>query len=373
MDNRLTQIALPVLLVFGLLMALAGYTIWRDYSTNPEVVYQAVSSTFTPTIPLMPATSSVEIVRAQISDPITVSPHSPRLLFVGDIMLDRNVARRMQEAKDPSYPFRRLPPGWFETFDYAIANLEGPVTDKRRAPEKSIDFQFDPSVIPMLKVQGIDAVSQANNHALDQGAVGYADSVRRLREAGFLVFGHQVQDDDIALATTTIRGKTFAFLGFNTTDNPLDRLQAESVIQHARKQADYVIVYMHWGAEYAHTPIPDVVNLAHWFIDQGVDVVMGGHPHWVQGIERYKEKPIVYSLGNFVFDQDFSSETKESMAMELQFDDTGIQLKPIPLVIEKSQPTLLEDESKNARLRALASYSATSLNDAILAGRILFP
>ncbi|MCR4256623.1 MAG: CapA family protein, partial [Candidatus Uhrbacteria bacterium] len=97
------------------------------------------------------------------------------IVFVGDVMLNRLVADRVRVANDPGHAFRKLPDGWLDAFDYAVANLEGPVTDMRRSPVKSIDFLFNPSVIPVLKEQGIDAVSQANNHALDQGTVGYND------------------------------------------------------------------------------------------------------------------------------------------------------------------------------------------------------
>ncbi|MBM3204892.1 CapA family protein [Candidatus Uhrbacteria bacterium] len=311
----------------------------------------------------MPGTVPETVVVSSTSRTETVvelpedTPSSTRLLFVGDIMLDRNVAKRIRDSKDPGYVFRKLPEKWFDSFDYAVANLEGPVTDRRRPPEKSIDFQFDPSVITTLKEQGIDAFSQANNHALDQGSIGYADSVRRLREAGFLVFGHQVQDDEIALATTTVKGIRFAFLGYNTTDNPLVRDDAQKVIESVRPSVDHIIVYMHWGQEYKDRPEASTKELAHWFIDHGVDVVIGGHPHWVQGVETYKRKPIVYSLGNFIFDQYFSKETQEGLAVELVFEKDGIIVKPIPIRLDASQPKLVEGDELKTRLEALANIS----------------
>lgn len=295
-----------------------------------------------------------------------------RLLFVGDIMLDRDVLLRTRASKDPGYVFRKLPANWFSSVDYAIANLEGPVTDKRRSPEKSIDFLFEPSVIPVLKEQGIDAFSQANNHALDQGKIGYDDSVRRLREAGFLVFGHQVQDDSIALATTTVRGQRIAFLGFNNTDNPVDRTVAAPVIAQARSQSDHVIVYMHWGNEYRDKPDASNVDLAHWFIDNGVDIVIGGHPHWTQGISSYKGKPIVWSLGNFIFDQDFSTQTKRGLAVEIQIGKE-LTLKPIPIQIDLSQPRVVEGEERVMRLADLARISDKELAEQIKAGVVGWP
>jgi len=295
-----------------------------------------------------------------------------RVLFVGDIMLDRNVAGRTKASGDPEYPFKKLPPQWFNSFDYAVGNLEGVVTDKRRAPEKSIDFQFDPSVVDLLKQQGIDAVSQANNHALDQGSAGYADSVRRLHEGGFLVFGHQVEDGSIAMATTTVNGIRLAFLGFNTTDNPVDRAAAAEDIRQARSQADKVIVFMHWGIEYQNHPEPASIELAHWFIDQGVDIVIGGHPHWSRGVSSYKGHPIVWSLGNFIFDQDFSTETQNGLTIVLDLNSASTSIELMPVSIIQSQPMLLEGDAKFRRLDYLAGLSDPDLRAQVRAGKIGF-
>jgi poly-gamma-glutamate synthesis protein (capsule biosynthesis protein) len=318
------------------------------------------------------ATSSAPIIPRGTETPEVMNA---RLLFVGDIMLDRNVAARSVAAKDPSYPFRKLPVDWFDSVDYSVANLEGPITDKRRAPEKTIDFQFDPSVIPVLKEQGIDAFSQANNHALDQGKLGYDDSVRRLREAGFLVFGHQVEDGSIALATSTIRNQRIAFLGFNNTDNPIDRTVAAPILADARRQSDHVIVYMHWGNEYRDKPDAANIDLAHWFIDNGVDIVIGGHPHWTQGISSYKGKPIIWSLGNFIFDQDFSTQTRRGLAVEIELGSgsTSYALRLIPIQIDLSQPRLVEGAEKVMRLEDLAKISDKELADQIRSGMIGWP
>lgn len=315
----------------------------------------------TTTAPLIVATSTIP------------TPTETRLLFVGDMMLDRNVSARSRAAHDLAYPFAKLPPGWLGSFDYTIGNLEGPVTLVRRPPEKSIDFQFDPAVLPILRDQGFDAFSQANNHALDQGAQGYVDSVQMLRKQGFLVFGHQVQDGDIAMATTTIEGKRFVFVGWNTTDNPIDLEVAARVLRKARSQADWVIAFMHWGAEYQDRPLPSVQELSHWLIDHGVDVVIGGHPHWVQGLSRYQGRPIVYSLGNFIFDQDFSDKTMRGLAMELVFRNDQVDLKPLPLRIDKSQPRLLRGGERDAELVALGRISDASLAPQVTSGTISFP
>lgn len=297
---------------------------------------------------------------------------SPRMLFVGDLMLDRSVVTRTKVSKSSSYPFDRLPKDWLASFEYTVVNLEGPVTDKRRLPEKSIDFVFDPATIPVMKEAGIDAFSQANNHALDQGREGATDSRRRLQEAGFTVFGDQVNDGDIALATTTVKGLKLGLVGFNTTDNLLDEQAAIATMAKARVKSDHVIVYMHWGIEYRDRPTDDMRRRAQWFIDQGADAVIGSHPHWVQGIESYKGRPIVYSLGNFVFDQDFSPQTRQGLAIALQFQASTTLLALIPLQIDLSQPRLVDSDERIKRLEGLAKISEEGLAEQIKAGMVSF-
>jgi poly-gamma-glutamate synthesis protein (capsule biosynthesis protein) len=286
-------------------------------------------------------------------------------------MLDRNVADRTKKSGDTLYPFRQLPEDWISGFDLALANLEGPVTPTRRPPVKSIDFQFDPRWLPRLKQQGFDVFSQANNHALDQGAPGYADSVSRLREAGFLTFGHQVDDGLIALATTTVKGGRLAFLGWNTTDNPINLVEAQKAIAEAKVQSDVVIAFLHWGIEYQDHPTNDTKILAHWLIDQGVDIVLGGHPHWAQGISSYRGKPIMWSLGNFVFDQDWSKETQQGLAIEFKITPETIRILPVPLSIKLSQPKKEVGASLVARLETLAKISDGEFRQTIKEGKEL--
>lgn len=367
----------PFLALVGLAIVLGsvaggGWAVYRHQSRlSPSLVtIQAPSENES----LGQTKEAPPVARAPSTTSTDALPQEPaaHLLFVGDIMLDRGVRLRSVRAGTRSYPFLKLPEGWLAEPDFTIGNLEGPVTDQRRSPEKSIDFLFDPEVLPALKNQGFDAFSQANNHALDQGRLGYEDSVRRLREAGFLTFGHQVQDGPIALAASTVQGVRLAFLGWNTTDNPLDREQAREAIQLARQQADHVIAYVHWGPEYRDRPHVNEVALAHWLIDEGVDVIIGGHPHWVQGISSYKGKMIAWSLGNFVFDQDFSVPTKQGLALRLEIAQNTMRVELHPVRITLSQPELEEGVTKQERLEALARISDPSLQDDVSRGVLSF-
>lgn len=295
-----------------------------------------------------------------------------RLFFLGDMMFDRMVARRIAVSKDPAYAFARMSgtaDQFFENEDIVIANLEGPVTSKRRIPEKSIDFAFSPTIPSLLKSVGIDAVSQANNHSLDQGREGSEESRRLLTAAGLHVFGDEVHDDAMsALTILESHGQRIAILGFNTTDNPLDEYEAQAAIHEARAKAERVVVYMHWGQEYQSKPSATQVARAHWLIDRGVDVVIGAHPHWMQSVEVYKGRVIAYSLGNFIFDQDWSSETGYGLVAGVVLGGNGMKLYLYPIKIELSQPSVLKGDERAVRLRRLAEISDPALKEQILQG-----
>lgn len=321
--------------------------------------------------------------RGAVSVPAAVAPPAPpaapqpadvKLFFAGDVMLDRNVAARIAKAKDDLYPFRAISGNIrFTEADRRVINVEGPVTNRRRPPEKSIDFMFAPQFAGVLRQAGFDIASQANNHALDQGRAGAEDSRTRLSAAGLLVFGDESRDGDEALATTTVREQRLAFVGFSEVSDSLDETAAEKVIKRARGEAETVIAYMHWGEEYRNRPTKAQEARARWLINHGVDVVIGGHPHWVQGISSYKGKPIVYSLGNFVFDQDWSAETNQGLAVTLKISTGGYTLDLHPVQIMQSRPRFLEGAELKKRLASLSAVSDPSLREQVAAGRIFFP
>ncbi|MDQ7815092.1 MAG: CapA family protein [Patescibacteria group bacterium] len=302
--------------------------------------------------------------------------HDVSVLFLGDMMFDRTVATRMKKAGSSSYPFENIGgfrSGTFGRVDLLVGNLEGPLTAKKAAPVKSIDFSFDPYIAKVLKDQGFDAVSQANNHTLDQGRGGAEESRKTLLENGIGVFGDQVRDDAAnSLTVLQANGKKIALVGFNITDNLLDKAAARASIDQALVQADRTIVVIHWGSEYKAKPNPDQVALAHWFIDLGVDAVIGGHPHWMQGVESYQGKPIVYSLGNLIFDQDWSEETNYGLAVTLNLKESGTSLDFFPIQIVKSQPNVLQGSARQQRLDRLAEISDPALAEGIKKGELSF-
>ena len=369
MNDRQTKtffIASTIVFTITVLLVV-GYFLRQTVLITPNATADEVTN-----VAIIEQKPSSPIIIEQAPTSTGIQPATTTILFVGDIMLDRNVQARTDASKNPSYPFAKLPLRWFENFDYAVANLEGPVTDQRRSPIKSIDFLFRPEWLKVLVSEGIDAVSQANNHAFDQGRIGFEDSRKRLTAEGILAFGEQVEDGDIALGTATIGDTKVAFLGWNSTDNPVIRKDAEAVIAKAKEQNDLVIAYLHWGTEYRAQPDASSVELAHWLIDQGVDVVIGGHPHWSQGASTYKGKPILWALGNFIFDQDWSEETRYGLAASLEIiEKKVVAIELYPVRIDLSQPYLLEGEQKRLRLEELAKRSDLELADGVRSGRII--
>lgn len=293
------------------------------------------------------------------------------MLFLGDMMFDREVENRMARSKDDLYPFTSLmgkEGRFFKGQDLIIANLEGPITNTYRVPEKENDFAFDEKVVRLLKRVGITMVSQANNHTLDQGREGAEESRTLLEKGGILWVGDQTRiDPSISMKRITVRGQDIAILAFNTAGAAFDQEKAAEVLSQAAT-ATYRVVYIHWGNEYQAKPSTQQIDLAHWFIDHGVDAVIGTHPHWMQSIEVYKQKIIAYSLGNTVFDQDWSEETRFGLLAGLVLSSSESELHLFPIRVNKSEPILLTAEQRQSRLNVLADISDVSLRDQIKSG-----
>lgn len=274
------------------------------------------------------------------------------VLFVGDIMLDRNVFVAEQRAKDWAHPFLLAAPV-LDAVDLRVANLEGPITttpfSMKRAHEE-IRFTFNPKFIPEL-AKHFDVVSLANNHTLNFGVEGLASTKKYLQENNVAWFGDP-QNRENSIATTTVRGgfkiALMGYLGLYDK-NEIGFKKVLATIQQLRPGADYVVVVPHWGVEYISTPTDLQVRQAHAFVDAGADAVIGGHPHVVESNEIYKGKKIYYSLGNFIFDQYFSSETMHGLGVRVDLTRAGennlVQEKFTELPVEinaQSQPVFAQ-------------------------------
>lgn len=242
---------------------------------------------------------------------VSAGDDSVSVVFVGDVMLDGGPGHILMNGGDPFADVADV----LGDADLTIGNLECAIVKTGHAVDKPYTFRGPARALPLLK-KYFSAVSLANNHSGDWGKKGFASELELLQENRLAYFGggadERAAHQPLVL---TAKGKRIAFLGYN--DFPprafaagpstpgtawLVEKQVVRDIKAARKQADVVLLFMHWGEELEPRETPEQQALAHRLIDAGADAIVGGHPHVTQSIEWYKDHPIVYSLGNFLFD-----------------------------------------------------------------------
>lgn len=255
------------------------------------------------------------------------------VLFVGDIMLDRSVAFYARDHGDQALfaGVRNL----FTTADLLVGNLEGSMTTYPSIAQKDrsiLRFTFDPRFAPLLRDLGFDAVSLANNHALDFGKDGYEQTVKNLKAVNVVPFGYPFNNKDLS-AALPVKNKMVCLVGYHSLFDP-ESAWVSAEIKKLRPTCTYVVVVAHWGEEYQHQPTLWQRTSARMFIDLGADLIIGAHPHIVEPIEIYKNKAIFYSLGNFLFDQAFQPEVMRGLAVKVEFSasTTSFTLTPVNTV-----------------------------------------
>ncbi len=278
----------------------------------------------------------------------TASEREYTMLFVGDVMLDREVKTQIEQAQDPLYPFARIA-DTLRSADLTFINLEGPISARGTNQGSQYSFRFEPvGTINALQFAGVDIVNLANNHIWDWGKQALLDTFDVLEKApmGYTGAGRDIQQAN--LASIGLVGDTkVALMGYTTLypksleateEGPgissFSDIYAKALIEDVRRThgAEVVVISMHWGEEYATSSSAQQQQIAHALIDAGADLIIGHHPHVVQEIEEYKGKYIVYSLGNFVFDQFFSEATMNGLMVRAYVKDKKItRIEEIPV------------------------------------------
>ncbi len=277
-------------------------------------------------------------------------PGERTLLFVGDVMVARGVGAKMKAERDWTYPFQKIAPT-LKAADLTFGNLECPVSDVGHNLHHRFSFRADPNIIEGLKYAGFDVMSVANNHIYDWGRPAVIDTVRRLRAARILPVGAGANDLEAHYPVlVNLQGVKLAFLAFVSikpeeaaagVDLPgvawLEPDRALADIRFAQPLADLVVVGLHWGVEYAKQPQAEQVELAHRMVDAGADLIVGGHPHVVQPIEKYHDRWIAYSLGNFIFDQKSPEATHHGIMLKVTLRGKQItDITSIPITIDRA-------------------------------------
>ncbi len=285
-------------------------------------------------------------------DPSPTPPPEPpeiTLTIVGDIMLVRGVP----DAVAALGPMR----GRLADADITVGNLEQTLSTNGEPQQPNDDsFGGPPTLLRPLRGAGFDALSLANNHTGDYETAALLETVRAFDGSGITSFGAGVDLAEASRpAVVEVAGVRFAFLGFNAigetpqaapgtpgalsvrmpprtgplNDADLDHLA--SAVRRAGRIADVVVVLPHWGGNYTRVVDPAQRAVARRVIAAGADLVVGGHPHWVQGVQRIRGVPVFHSLGNFVFDMDFMTETMEGVFLETTWrGDRLVEIEPVP-------------------------------------------
>lgn len=282
------------------------------------------------------------------------------LLFVGDLMLDRYVKEKMGKA-GPSYSLAGLAKeGFFSGHDIVSANLEGAVTDlgEHYPPTNKYDFAFDPYDVAALNEYYFNYFSIANNHIADQGKRGMEETAKNLSQLGYLFSGcTEGQVSSCSATSTIVNGRRIALLSFAAVYRSLPEASLVAAISRADEESDLVVVNVHWGVEYEHQALGRQRDLAAKMAEAGADLIIGHHPHVVQGLEMIGDTPVAYSLGNFIFDQTDKVDTQEELAVAASLIGDRLELKLIPLVSEKMKIRTMDASEREAFLKRLAGWS----------------
>ena len=288
-----------------------------------------------------------------------------KMTIVGDIMLSRAVGSKLY-----SVPVEQAFVGVYDEFldsDLVFGNLESILSTSTIESSKEIRFKADPARVDVLKFLNFTHLSVVNNHIGDYGRAAWDESVECLKAADLAPVGGYWNDGEIVYSEAA--GKRIAFLAFDTTTHKITPEQIVEQISTA--DANLVIVSFHWGTEYQHLPSSEQIVLAHATIDAGADIVVGHHPHVLEGIEKYNDGLILYSLGNFVFDQ-FGEDENESLVVHLEWSEEEKSFELVPVRIEGHFPRTANDKETTETLERLAGWSNASLRAEILNGKIIW-
>jgi poly-gamma-glutamate synthesis protein (capsule biosynthesis protein) len=314
-----------------------------------------------PSLP-SPATST-----ASATDPVRY----PTLVAVGDVMLGRYV-ETLADLYGPEYSFEKIS-STLAGADAVMGNLEGVINKEHvHAQSHTFAFSFPETSAAVLAENHFSILALGNNHAYDFGAAGFAETEQALRAQALVPVGNPDSVSEEFSHVMTIAGKTFSFASLNALSPQFSTSDAAGLVRGLKQKnpSAFTVVFVHWGTEYELSEDASQRALAHDLVDAGADLVLGGHPHVVQGIEVYRNRLIFYSLGNFIFDQYFSSGTQQGLMVKVGVADSGFAIQLVPLASVRSQPAPMPEGEAGTWLAGLAARSDPAIADQIGKGTL---
>lgn len=370
MKNTNRWMMFLVLLPVLLLLLLSGWILKSEWKRNQISKVSESESDFMPqdlgeeqTIGITEdrAVSEVETEIEAEGENEKTDSSQVHLIFSGDILLSTHVTTAYDKSGGIEGVLDEPLRAEITQSDIYMANQEFPFSERgSAAPDKQFTFRLSPTRVSMMNEIGVDIVSIANNHTLDYGTDALVDTCNTLDQAGIAYVGAgENMDRAKKLETIEVKGKTIGFLaasrvypdpnwvanrkkpGMVSGYDPTILLEE---IKKAQDLCDYLVVYVHWGVEREEQPKEYQKVLGRKIIDAGGDLVVGSHPHVLQGVEYYKGKPICYSLGNFIFG---SSIPKTVMLKaDVDFDQDSVRLSLIPGTSRAGYTRKITDEKE---------------------------
>lgn len=362
MANQVKKLIL--LFLFFSLLAGVSLAIFLKVKAAPEKTSQKVASTTG-----KPAVSKeIKIPEVSLATIFSDKPADLKnfdqaklvtLIATGDVIPARGANWPAVKSGNFNYNWEKTA-SYLKTSDISLINLEAPLL--KNCPLASSGFTFCGSArqVEGMVFAGIDVANLANNHIGNYGSSGITETKQILEKnnIGWSGFSH--------LDIKETKGLKFGFLGYNGIGVKINREAMSNEIREARTKTDILIISVHWGKEYEVLPMADgsiapdnPIDIGHLMIDSGADLIIGNHPHWVQGVEIYKNKFIAYAHGNFIFDQTWSTETQEGVVGEYIFYEKKlISVLFKPIVVDKSyQPVFVEGERAKSILTRMQTAS----------------
>ncbi len=380
---------LPLFLVLTLFLALAAFSAEVNSPLEPSMAVPPaplapVPGKPAPVNPLSPAPSS--------QPPAPIPPPEPAITLaaVGDIFLGSWLEGTIKQ-EGPEYPWKGTEK-ILKGADIAFCNLESPLSTKKKIfQQKTWTLKAHPDMVKSLAAGGFKVATLANNHMMDFGAEALKETMEVLDKEGIKHAGAGMNLEAARVpAIMEIKGKKVAFLAYGRIYPlsfyaglkkagiaPGNTEQVEFDVKKAKETAQYVVVSFHWGAEMMKTPKDYQKALAHATIDAGADLVIGHHPHVLQGVEVYKGKVIAYSLGNFAFGSMAQSPLSGGILTVTFQGGQTVDAKLWPTNVNnhqvRFQPQLMEPavaQGALAEIQKLSLALKTNLNIAEQAGNI---
>ncbi|MGB3511935.1 MAG: CapA family protein [Microcoleaceae cyanobacterium] len=300
------------------------------------------------------------------------NPNDPTvtLMFGGDVNLSNFVSNQVNTDYD--WAFAKMDE--YRQADLAMVNLENPLTQStlNNTTKQQEAINIEPKYVNTLTSGGVDLVNLANDQIVDYEQPALAETIETLKRSGIHAVGAGTTNEEIRRPKIIeVKGQTIAYLSYYDTDiqatneggiagvNARNNDRIAGDIQALRNQVDWIIVNYHWGVELSEYPGDWQMDVARFTIDQGADLVVGHHSKVLQGAEIYKGRPIIYSLGNFIFGEKSINESDyETAVLKVSLKPSKMKIEFLPVVVTKYQPQVVKGEKGKEILKHIAQISS---------------